>query len=727
MRMKRTIAALLCAMLLTALLPGAAFAAGDKAIQLGTGGVNANDKVYFGKYGTYDVPWIVLPSGTLSETTTITGALPLLSEYLLGNSQFRALDDWGYYNIKNTGNTPNSSILKETLESYYNGTNKLFTNAEQNAVADTELTGNSMYGGQAALPGQKLFPLSQEEAGSLTWGSNILQAKYRDTGSAGGWWSRFSHSRGTVFCMDVGGNSSTNPMEAPLGVRPAFNLDLSSVLFTAAADNSGQNAAFSAPVAYSGTDWKLTLKDGNSFAAGTAKTSGNTALTTGYAAQALTFSHAALSSFTGAGYTNVTAALTNTAGDLLYYGSINTAADATSSSVTIPAGLAAGSYTLSLYAEDRNAVHTTDYATGVPFTQTITVAAPTELAFTKHPQSQSKAEGDSVTFSADVTGTAPISLRWRRSTDNGLNWYIIAGETGTSYTISAVDFAMNKFQYRCEASDRNYAWIASEAATLTVIPLAVYDLQFAANTEFTDVAAKTIDFGTVRQGYSQPVGKYVIIKNDGNTSVKLLSPAFSPASRLSNYTVVVQTGWGNETGAAEARNFSLQPNSNLPTGNYDASITIGCTDENGNPISASCTMYVKFTVTAAIQITTQPADQYVVVGQQATFSISATGDGLTYQWYINRNDGSGWQALSGKTGTSHTNTPVTPKNNGYQYSCLVTDAHGNTLRSGIAALHVSPVVVPPQTGDNSKPLLWLGMCLLGGLGLALTMRKKRRA
>ncbi|MDD3335979.1 MAG: chitobiase/beta-hexosaminidase C-terminal domain-containing protein [Eubacteriales bacterium] len=45
----------------------------------------------------------------------------------------------------------------------------------------------------------------------------------------------------------------------------------------------------------------------------------------------------------------------------------------------------------------------------------------------------------------------------------------------------------------------------------------------------------------------------------------------------------------------------------------------------------------------------------------------------------------------------------------------------------ITATYEAVVVVPPQTGDNSKPLLWLGMCLLGGLGLVLTIRKKRRA
>ncbi|MDD3333970.1 MAG: LPXTG cell wall anchor domain-containing protein [Eubacteriales bacterium] len=34
---------------------------------------------------------------------------------------------------------------------------------------------------------------------------------------------------------------------------------------------------------------------------------------------------------------------------------------------------------------------------------------------------------------------------------------------------------------------------------------------------------------------------------------------------------------------------------------------------------------------------------------------------------------------------------------------------------------------PPKTGDNSQLLIWLGLCLLSGLGLLLTARKRRRA
>ncbi|MDD3335978.1 MAG: immunoglobulin domain-containing protein, partial [Eubacteriales bacterium] len=133
------------------------------------------------------------------------------------------------------------------------------------------------------------------------------------------------------------------------------------------------------------------------------------------------------------------------------------------------------------------------------------------------------------------------------------------------------------------------------------------------------------------------------------------------------------------------------------------------------------------TIISKLAITVQPTNQYVVAEQQATFSVSTAGERLSYQWYINRNDGRGWLALSGSTSVSYTTLAVTLENDGFCYFCRITDAYGQTVDSDIAALHVSKTIIPPKTGDSSMPLLWLGLCLLGGLGLALIMREKQRA
>jgi hypothetical protein len=139
--------------------------------------------------------------------------------------------------------------------------------------------------------------------------------------------------------------------------------------------------------------------------------------------------------------------LTDAKGALLYYGSINANTDATSSSVTIPAGLALGSYTLSLYGENRNAAYTTDYATGTPFTQTITITTPTVTSVTVSPATASVAKGGTQSFSATVNGTnnPAQTVTWgvtgkaSSTTDISNSGVLTVGsdETATSLTVTA--------------------------------------------------------------------------------------------------------------------------------------------------------------------------------------------------------------------------------------------------------------------------------------------------
>ncbi len=120
---------------------------------------------------------------------------------------------------------------------------------------------------------------------------------------------------------------------------------------------------------------------------------------------------------------------------------------------------------------------------------------------------------------------------------------------------------------------------------------------------------------------------------------------------------------------------------------------------------------------APISIETQPEDQYVVEGQRAKFAVVATGDGLSYQWLINRNDGKGWVAVDGATGAEYLTSVVDLSNDGYQYKCVIRDSKGNVAESTIAVLHVNAPSDIPETGDTSKPMLWLLMLAVGMAGI----------
>ncbi|KMQ51359.1 hypothetical protein CHISP_1842 [Chitinispirillum alkaliphilum] len=83
----------------------------------------------------------------------------------------------------------------------------------------------------------------------------------------------------------------------------------------------------------------------------------------------------------------------------------------------------------------------------------------------------------------------------------------------------------------------------------------------------------------------------------------------------------------------------------------------------------------------APQIIVQPSDITVESGEDATFSVFATGEDLTYQWQKNGTD------IFGATSSSFTVTATT-LNNGSQFRCIVSNSSG-TVQSDFARLTVS--------------------------------------
>ena len=85
------------------------------------------------------------------------------------------------------------------------------------------------------------------------------------------------------------------------------------------------------------------------------------------------------------------------------------------------------------------------------------------------------------------------------------------------------------------------------------------------------------------------------------------------------------------------------------------------------------------------EITTQPSDVTVYVGQNVSFSVAAEGEGLTYQWYIMRPTVTEFTAWNGKTEASASFLAGT-NHDGLQVYCVVTDANGSTATSETVTL-----------------------------------------
>lgn len=94
-------------------------------------------------------------------------------------------------------------------------------------------------------------------------------------------------------------------------------------------------------------------------------------------------------------------------------------------------------------------------------------------------------------------------------------------------------------------------------------------------------------------------------------------------------------------------------------------------------------------------ITSQPQDIAVKAGETATFTVVATGTGLTYQW--EKDTGKGfkeWGGIYGKS-ASFTTGVLNEKCNGFKYRCIVSNSAGS-VTSDSATLTVIDDATPPS-------------------------------
>lgn len=90
-------------------------------------------------------------------------------------------------------------------------------------------------------------------------------------------------------------------------------------------------------------------------------------------------------------------------------------------------------------------------------------------------------------------------------------------------------------------------------------------------------------------------------------------------------------------------------------------------------------------VSEVLKITAQPVNCSATLGNNVTFTVKATGTGLTYQWQLS-DDGKNWRNSSIKEATYC--TAISKVNNNRQVRCVITDKYGNKVTSGTATMKI---------------------------------------
>lgn len=124
--------------------------------------------------------------------------------------------------------------------------------------------------------------------------------------------------------------------------------------------------------------------------------------------------------------------------------------------------------------------------------------------------------------------------------------------------------------------------------------------------------------------------------------------------------------------------------------NYDGTLVVkqyeACVQHNYGDDN-KCTVCGEKKPIVLPMITTQPQDSSIKVGETATFTVTASGENLAYQWQIDRNDGNGFVNIINATSASYTTSTVDENCNGYKYQCVVTNTTGS-VTSNTATLTV---------------------------------------
>ena len=352
---KRILSILLCLCMAACMLPTVAFAADKgKAIQLGTNALNKNvntasaPTVYFGQdHGDNPGAWRVIGY----DGNGVAGAQ--------GDMTLLAASNMGV--VKFANDAANNKYAPSNLKTAIDKLAGKLT-AEENAAVKKRTLTSGKYNEEntdcvagAQVDNAVFWPLSSKEAIAVNNDLRIAD-KENPKWASSYWWLRSPGSSAYVVAV-VKGNGSVSctghSLVTEIGVRPAFNLNLNSVLFTSAAVDGKPDGGLTEVSKYSGNEWKLTLLDNSRNFAVTETTA------SGDPGDTLTLHYNGAT--TGANeYISVILADNSGA---QYYGRVAQPTEATGTvEIKIPSDIAPGSYTLKIFSEQYNGDYKTDYA-----------------------------------------------------------------------------------------------------------------------------------------------------------------------------------------------------------------------------------------------------------------------------------------------------------------------------------------------------------------------------
>ena len=274
----------------------------------------------------------------------------------------------------------------------------------------------------------------------------------------------------------------------------------------------------------------------------------------------------------------------------------------------------------------------------------------TPPSITSQPLNQTVTEGQSASFSVTAGGSAPLSYQWQKDGSD------MPGATGATYTTPAAVLEDDGAVFRCVIANAGGSAMSNDA--ILTVNAAVAPAITTHPLSQTVTEGQTASFSVAATG-TAPLS-YQWQKNGSNipgaTGAAYTTPATVPGDSGAVFHCVVSNVKGSVT-------------------SNDATLTVN-------------------EIIVAPSITNQPSDQTVLVGETASFSVTATGTApLSYQWQKNDSD------IPGATGAAYTTPATALSDNGATFHCIVSNT-GGQVTSSDATLSVVTSDAPIARNDS---------------------------
>ena len=366
---------------------------------------------------------------------------------------------------------------------------------------------------------------------------------------------------------------------------------------------------------------------------------------------------------------------------------------------------------------------------------------------TSHPTDRSLTEGQSTYFDVGASGQG-LNYQWQVKTLTGNLWQDLTNDSHHSSVNSSrlyvnnITMEMDGNQYRCVVSGTCPSPVTSNSALLKV-------------EQFIPTIVTSV--GSVSTCPDEAFSVPITVTNCNNVGAISLALNF-------NGSVVTYLGYENaneelangtmRVNAARGTVYLTWASSNHPLNIGDGTLVSLVFKSASNESSLSWnTAQCEYATLAgntlptsynnghlsiyySPSINSHPSDRTVEEGSNTNFSISASGQGLSYQWQMSQDQGISWETLSNNNHYSNVNWSTLNVNNveatmeGLRYRCVVNGTCEPAVISNYGTLHVigaNPTIVTTAGSINTCSQTEFGIPIsvthcnnVGAISLALS-------